>query len=336
MITGPDAQTSATGLRSLNSCPFCGGAISPRYGGIRDRLDTTTETFAVHECAECGAGLLNPAPAGDLSAYYPASYLSAEGDAASGAAAGGGFDLERWYRYDQYRYDFKLLTRATGRSVAERGSYLDLGCGSGERVAYAHGAQGCARAVGVDKFDYAKSAARSEVSLINAEILEFAPSDRFAVVSLFHVLEHLEEPQAVLAHIRERILAPDGHVIIQVPNYGSIERRVFGGRWFGLDAPRHLWHFNERAIRRLLSDQGYTAQAVYQSNAPLHPVSIASSLNREIDVQRIWGKRDRGPAYTRLMTLLWAGLTVLTIPFSMLESACGTASMLTVVASASS
>jgi SAM-dependent methyltransferase len=332
VTAGTDAQTAAPGRRSLDSCPFCGGAITPRYGGIRDRLDTTTEAFEVHECAGCGAGLLNPAPADDLSAYYPASYLSAEEDAGQGAAAG--FDLERWYRYDQYRYDFKLLTRATGRGVAELGSYLDLGCGSGERVAYAH-ARGCARAVGVDKFDYAKSAARSEVSLINAEILEFAPSERFAVVSLFHVLEHLEQPQAVLAHIRERILAPDGHVIIQVPNYGSIERRVLGGRWFGLDAPRHLWHFNERAIRRLLSDQGYTAQAVYQRNAPLHPVSIASSLNREMDVQRIWGKRDRGPAYTRLMTLLWAGLTVLTIPLSMLESACGRASMLTVVASAS-
>lgn len=319
--------------RRLNGCPFCGGAIRPRYAGIRDRLDTTAETFEVHECAACGAGLLNPAPAGDLSAYYPPNYLSAEGDAVSGDADAGGFDLERWYRYDQYRHDFRLLARATGTGIGQVGSYLDLGCGSGERVAYAH-EQGCPRAVGVDKFDYAKSAARSEVSLINAEILDFAPGERFAAVSLFHVLEHLEEPQAVLAHLRERILVPGGHVIIQVPNYGSVERRLFGSRWFGLDAPRHLWHFNERAIRRLLDAQGYAVRAVFQSNAPLHPVSIASSLNRDLDVQRIWAKRDRGAAHTRSLTLLWAGLTVLTMPLSMLQSLCGRGSMLTVVASA--
>ena len=30
------------------------------------------------------------------------------------------------------------------------------------------------------------------------------------MVSLFHVLEHLEQPQAVLAHIRERILRRTG------------------------------------------------------------------------------------------------------------------------------
>ena len=58
VIAGADAQIAALGLRSLDSCPFCGGAISPRYAGIRDRLDTTTETFEVHECADCGAGLL--------------------------------------------------------------------------------------------------------------------------------------------------------------------------------------------------------------------------------------------------------------------------------------
>jgi SAM-dependent methyltransferase len=332
MTAGAQAPIAARSRRSFDSCPFCGGAISSRYSGIRDRLDTTAERFEVHECAGCGAGLLNPAPSGDLSAYYPANYLSAEGDAPKGGGAGG-FDLERWYRYDQYRYDFKLLVRATGTSIAGVGSYLDLGCGSGERVAYAH-EQGCARAVGVDKFDYAKSAARSEVSLINAEILEFAPAERFAAVSMFHVLEHLEEPHAVLAHIRERILAPGGHVIIQVPNYGSLERRLFGSRWFGLDVPRHLWHFNERAIRRLLGTQGYAPRAIFQSNAPLHPVTIASSVNREIDVQRIWAKRERGAAYTRSMTLLWAGLTALTMPLSMLQSLCGRASMLTVVASA--
>lgn len=316
--------------RSLPACPFCGGRLTSRYNGIRDRLETTPETFAVDECADCRAGVLNPAPVGDVSAFYPEHYLSA---ADGPAPPQGGFDLEKWYRYNQYRFDFKLLERATGVSLGETASYLDLGCGSGERVAYA-GERGCARTIGVDKFDFAKRTARREVELVNSDILEFVPSVKFDVVSLFHVLEHLEEPAPVLAHIRNEIIAPGGHLIIQVPNYGSLERRWFRARWFGLDAPRHYWHFNQTAIRRLLGAHGYRVVAVHRRNAALHPVSIAPSINRDVDVQRIWVRGGAGAGYRSAMTLLWAALTVLTMPLSMAESLIGQASMLTVVAAA--
>jgi SAM-dependent methyltransferase len=317
--------------KSFDRCPFCGGRITWRYGGIRDRLETTAETFAVYECVDCRAAVLNPAPVGDVSAFYPENYLSAE---VRTAERGRGFDLEEWYRYNQYRYDFKLLQRATGASIGEAASYVDLGCGSGERVTYAR-ERGCARAVGVDKFDFAKRKAQQEVKIVNSEILEFAPSEKFEAVSLFHVLEHLAAPREVLAHIKDEILDTAGHLIVQVPNYGSLERRWFKGRWFGLDAPRHYWHFNQKAICRLLSAEGYAVEAVYQRNAPLHPVSIAPSISRDVDVQRIWVNGARGDRYKRGMTILWAGLTVLTIPVSMIESLCEQASMLTVVASKS-
>jgi len=69
---------------------------------------------------------------------------------------------------------------------------------------------------------------------------------------LFHVLEHVENPQKILDHIKNHILDKNGYLIIQVPNYMSIERYVFGSKWFSFDVPRHLWQFNETALENML------------------------------------------------------------------------------------
>jgi SAM-dependent methyltransferase len=316
--------------RLIAECPFCSGQLRTRYGDIGDRLGGVTDVFSVDECAVCGAGVLNPSPTGDVSVLYPENYLSGE-DQGDGTASIGGVDLERRYRYNQYRFDFDLLTRATGVQIGTEPSYVDLGCGSGERVAFV-GASGCPRPVGVDKFDFAKRDVQRGAEIVNCELLEFAPSERFAVASLFHVLEHLEDPRAVLEHVRRRVLDSQGHLIIQVPNYGSLERRWFGARWFGLDVPRHYWHFNADSISRLLRDCGYEVTSIHQRNASLHPVTIVPSLLPRVDVQRIWVDRSRGPAYKRAMQLLWAGMTILSVPVCVLENLLGRASMLTVVA----
>ncbi|HEX3978088.1 MAG TPA: class I SAM-dependent methyltransferase [Solirubrobacteraceae bacterium] len=322
--------SSPMATRTIAACPFCSGQLRPRYRDIGDRLRTVSEMFSVDECAVCGAGVLNPSPTGDVSVLYPANYLSGE-EEADGAPGTPGLDLERRYRYNQYRFDFELLTRATGAEIGASPSYVDLGCGSGERVAFVAEC-GCPRSVGVDKFDFAKSAAQRRAAFVNSELTDFRPAERFRVASLFHVLEHLEHPGEVLDHIRDHVLEPGGHVVVQVPNYGALERRWFGARWFGLDVPRHLWHFNPDAIRRFMDDHGYDVIGLYERNAPLHPVTIVPSLFRGVDVQRIWTDRSHGSAYKRAMQLLWAGLTVLSVPICVLENLLGKASLLTVVA----
>ena len=315
-------------MKEFADCPFCGRHLKDKYSGLNDRLETTSRTFSVSECTGCRAGVLNPAPTGDLSSLYPTNYLSSED---SRSLVRKRFDLEKWYRYNQYKYDFSLLRRATGLRIGDATSYLDLGCGSGERVTFA-AEDGCRRAVGVDKFDFAKSKAKDGAELINAEILDYKPEERFQVASLFHVLEHLDKPAEALEHIRDEILAPAGDLIIQVPNYGSLESRLCRGRWFGLDVPRHFWDFNAQALERLLERSGYRVNATYQLNAPLHPVTIVPSLFSGLDIQRIWVDRRHGEPYKKAMIALWAGLTVATIPLALLQNLLNRSSMLTVVA----
>jgi len=315
-----------------NSCVLCAGALRQRYDQVEDRLGTSDRRYQLDECVECGLGLINPAPSGDLSAYYPEQYLSQEeSDAASAAPAEGALSrIERWYRYNQYRFDFAQLRRATGVDVADARSYVDIGCGSGERVTYV-AEQGCVRAVGIDRYEFGKRASRREVELVNSEVVAFRPDQPFEVASMFHVLEHVEDPVGILRHLREQVLSADGTLIVQVPNYGAFERRLFGRRWFGLDAPRHLFQFNAETARTALEAAGFEVLQVAQVNAALHPVTLVPSAFRSLDVQRIW-VRPGSRAGKVAMQLLWAAATVLAIPFAFLQNLTKNASMLTLVA----
>ncbi len=316
-------------MKTFKRCPFCGSKIVNKYSGLRDRFDTTSKTFSVSECTSCKAGLLNPMPTGDVSQFYPTNYLSGEDQAEEKS---GGFDFEKWYRYNQYKYDFKLLRQASGLTFKNAESYIDVGSGSGERITFAR-EQGCSKAFGVDKFDFAKNQSKQEAKIINSEIIDYKPSNKFQIASLFHVLEHVENPEEILAHIKKSILAKDGYLIVQVPNYGSFERHLFKSKWFSFDVPRHIWQFNEQSLTNMLKHAGYKIEATYQSNAPLHPVTIVPSINRELDIQRIWVNHSRGNWYKRFMTAVWGALTILTIPMTIIQNIFKRSSMLTVVAS---
>lgn len=313
------------------ACVLCGGALRRRYDEITDRLGTSERTYELDECTACGLGMINPAPSGDLSAYYPENYLSQE-ESGTGAEGSAGLlsRMERIYRYNQYRFDFGLLRRATGIDVAAVGSYVDIGCGSGERVTYVAD-QGCPRAVGVDRYQFGKGASRREVELVNSEIVAFRPTDRFEVVSMFHVLEHVEDPVAILRHLREAVISRDGTLVVQVPNYAAFERRLFGRRWFGLDAPRHLFQFNASNARTAVQSAGFEVVSVARVNAPLHPVTLVPSAFPALDVQRIWVRPGSRRSKIALQ-LLWAAVTAIAIPFAWVQNRTRNASMLTVIA----
>jgi len=65
-------------------------------------------------------------------------------------------------------------------------------------------------------------------SLIVHEALfeEFAPSHKFDVIILGHVLEHVDDPVAILRRLRDWLLPETGRVLIAVPNARSLHRQA--------------------------------------------------------------------------------------------------------------
>ena len=65
---------------------------------------------------------------------------------------------------------------------------------------------------------------------------------QFDAVTFWHVLEHLENPGEALV-AAGRLLKSNGWLVVAVPDYASLQAKLFGKYWFHLDLPRHLHHF---------------------------------------------------------------------------------------------
>ncbi|MFQ5730884.1 MAG: class I SAM-dependent methyltransferase, partial [Planctomycetaceae bacterium] len=112
------------------------------------------------------------------------------------------------------------------------------------------------------------------------------PSDHFDLVILWHVLEHLPDPQDTLEEVR-RILTPGGRLALAVPNFSSLQARLFGPAWFHLDLPRHLYHFPAGALQRLSIECGFHVERVDHLSLRQNPFGwVQSALNAILPARR--------------------------------------------------
>lgn len=79
---------------------------------------------------------------------------------------------------------------------------------------------------------------------------------RFDVITMFDVVEHIEDPIAFLATAR-RLLAPGGIVVFETQNVASTFARLMGVRWQHYKFQEHLYHFDPKTIRVLLAKAGF-------------------------------------------------------------------------------
>jgi SAM-dependent methyltransferase len=160
------------------------------------------------------------------------------------------------------------LWRRRLRLVEERypkGTLLDVGCGDGLFLKVARDAGWDA-----DGIEFSPEGARRSSLRIGRPVamgdLAQAKGLRgpFDVVTLWHVLEHLADPGAMLGAVRGRLRA-GGLLVVAVPNidnyplraaYVLARRRALPLYEAGAREP-HLTHFNPRTLRAALAGRGF-------------------------------------------------------------------------------
>lgn len=85
------------------------------------------------------------------------------------------------------------------------------------------------------------------------------PASGFDVVTMYHVIEHLDSPRAALATVRA-LLAPGGLVVIETPTVDNPWFRLAPARWRQL-IPDHYFFFSRSTLERLLSESGFAVLA---------------------------------------------------------------------------
>ena len=94
------------------------------------------------------------------------------------------------------------------------------------------------------------------------------------VLTMNFVVEHLTNLHQAFANANT-LLKPGGWFYFSVPNFNSVESRLFGRKWHGLDAPRHISFPDDPVVRRLA--QMHELELQYARRLPFPP-GIAGSL----------------------------------------------------------
>lgn len=81
------------------------------------------------------------------------------------------------------------------------------------------------------------------------------PDESFDVVTLWDVLEHVTDPMALLVECR-RVLRPDGVLVVNVPDIGSLPARLMRRRWVFLLSV-HLSYFTRETLAAMLTRAGF-------------------------------------------------------------------------------
>ena len=257
----------------MSACGCCGSALGPVGIQSPDRLHGVPGSFGVAECGSCGSGRTLPvADEEGLTAFYPSAYVphgDAEGSRVAGAAALGSRAIRAW----QASRMLASPALSAGRSLRP-GRALDVGCGRGDLGAVL--VERGWRVDGVEPSREACAAARERG--VNAQPGTLASvslePEAYDLVTFVHSLEHTVEPVADLKRVAAA-MRPGATVAVVVPHFGGAQARLFRGRWFHLDVPRHRHHFTAEGLRRALVETGLEVRRTATSTSA---IGLAGSL----------------------------------------------------------
>ena len=323
------------------NCPVClnTATTATSFRGSDILFEATAKTFRLAECLLCRCLFLDPLPAeGEIARFYPEDYWWSN----SGGALK---KLEGVYRRFALRDHVKFISRAA-RAESSNGAspilaplLLDVGCSSATLLGLMK-----RRGFRVQGFDFSAEAARIAMSENGVDV-RVAPhlqdahfeKESFDLVTLFHVMEHITDPRSVLAEVR-RVLKPSGRLVVQVPNIESWQFELFGARWYGIDVPRHVINYSNRAMQRLLAESGFEVKRTRHFNLRDNAPALASSFFPSLDpVGRGVRQRQRGQTESAALSWLrhgiYFGLVVAVQPFALAESLAGKGATIMIEAS---
>jgi SAM-dependent methyltransferase len=255
-------------------CRLCGSPeASLETGGMRDWEYGAPGEYSYRRCGRCAHVQLDPFPTlADLQDAYPASYI---GHVQSARSRG------RLYKllYEVKEYFHKRQLRPV---VPPGASVLDVGCGNGEFLEHLR-RLGATRLDGIDFSPRAVSlAAERGIPVFLGMFSEYeAPPATYDLVVMYNYLEHTFDPAREVAKAKV-LLRPGGHLIGELPNFGSLDRRLFGRFWGGNHVPRHTFQFDPPSLTRLLTASGFADVRIrHELNPTLLALSVQNYLQRD-------------------------------------------------------
>lgn len=230
-----------------NKCPWCESDKAQINLWLRDEF-LTKEDFHICECLNCGLLYTMPRPNSDkIGSYYKSEdYYSHQENKK-------GFIPKVYEAVKKTNLNYKSKLALGG---LKPGCLLDIGCGVGD---FLHNAEKMGwNCTGIEPSEEAKSIAkqRTKANILESSELDRLQDDSFDVITMWHVLEHIDDLKWEMKQL-QRLIKLNGRIVIAVPNYKSYDGQYYKELWAAYDVPRHLNHFNKTTIAKIFNSVGF-------------------------------------------------------------------------------
>ncbi|MFD5731825.1 methyltransferase domain-containing protein [Streptomyces sioyaensis] len=232
-------------------CPWCAAPDLAVRVRMPDLLQGKPGRFTLEECRRCGHVFQNPRlTPGGLDFYYRDFY---EGLGGEGAA------LVLGRMSGTYRDRAALL-----RPFTTPRAWLDVGTAAGHFCNAARTVWPDTRFDGLDMGEGVHEAARRGwiTTGYQGQFPDLADrlAGRYDTVSMHHYLEHTRDPFAEL-DAAVKVLAPGGHLLIELPDPESRTGRLLGPYWLPWFQPQHQHLMPVGNLKQALAARGFTVLA---------------------------------------------------------------------------
>jgi len=226
---------------NIELCPICGCDRAVPWLEAPDRFHLRTTVYHLVHCPSCSLVWLRDQPLPEeMPFHYGTGYHRAV------RTSGEVNPFKRW-----------RVQRERVLNMPKGGALLDIGCSSGAFLRTLKGEAWELYGIEISPDEAREAEATAGARVFVGDILDarFSPQS-FSVITCFHVLEHVHRLKEVVERVREW-LKPGGIFYVLVPNIEAVEAYIFRSYWYGLEVPRHLYHFSPSSLERLFASFGF-------------------------------------------------------------------------------
>ena len=230
----------------MHVCDLCGSSEFMNYCNLEGKTKRS-----VFICKKCSLTYLYPIPSVDeLNDFYRQDYRKK-------------YSQQNFVTNEVVAYEQKRATRVTEMVRRyfnkDTSKILDIGCSSGTLLKNLYKLSSHCELYGIEMNDnYRKfivdSGIANQNNITNDNITMYCSGqkNKFDLITIVHVLEHLKNPKDVLMSIY-RLLKDDGILYVEVPNlktpYNNLREKYF--------AIYHLTYFTDFTLRKMLEKVGF-------------------------------------------------------------------------------
>jgi 2-polyprenyl-3-methyl-5-hydroxy-6-metoxy-1,4-benzoquinol methylase len=234
-------------MENIVRCPICGNDQLTDAMQVTDHF-LTKEHFHLAKCSPCGFLITNPRPdAQNLSKYYQSDDYLSHGKKKNSLTSSL-YSLVKDYSLGK---KYQLIN-----SIKPKGTLLDIGSATGEFLNFFKKKKWQVTGIEPAEAPRQYSIENYGLKVLPEEKIDQLSAGQFDVITLWHVLEHVPDLNKHMEQI-SKLLAPDGLLVVALPNHLSWDAQHYGDHWAGYDVPRHLYHFTPGTISKLLSKYSF-------------------------------------------------------------------------------